>query len=493
MTVTIIHGRSSCQVRGLDDYDIIKELEEELSFVLQGAEHMNLFKGFEKDGKFTKWDGVVSLLSGNLRFAPGLLSRVERFFRERDIDYVVEDNRPRLTTGQRIDILPKLKASGKTPYPYQLDAVKKAVSVERGIIRIGTGGGKTVVAALIVAEIGKPAVVYVIGKDLLYQIRSLFQSLFDEPIGIIGDGKCEIHRINIATIWSIGTALGLRKQKRVEGEEKEKPPPKEHHKDIKKMLAHTGVHILDECHLAACDTVQGIFKTVCTEHIYGMSASPWRDDGADLLIENYLGEKIVDIGAKYLIDNGYLVKPTIRFLPVKPHPYKSTKSYKRIYSQYIVNNPHRNAMVIKAAQRLVEQGFKTLVLFHTISHGKALYNELSKTIPCEILSGKDNSDERERVKKRLEDGEISLVLASKIFDIGVDLPILNALVTAGGGKSSVRALQRIGRVIRRAPNKEMAAVIDFADQAPYLFSHSEARRDIYSQEFEVKWPKKQEP
>ena len=146
-------------------------------------------------------------------------------------------------------------------------------------------------------------------------------------------------------------------------------------------------------------------------------------------------------------------------------------------------------MVAKAATKMCEQGYVTLVLFHTKAHGKILYDLISKEMPCGYLSGDDKNKERERVKKQLENGEIKCVIASKIFDIGVDLPVLSGLVIAGGGKSSVRALQRIGRVIRLYKDKKQAAIIDFADQAPYLRDHSEKRRDILLQEFEVSWPK----
>jgi superfamily II DNA or RNA helicase len=115
---------------------------------------------------------------------------------------------------------------------------------------------------------------------------------------------------------------------------------------------------------------------------------------------------------------------------------------------------------------------------------------LKKKVPTALLSGKDTSKVRERIKGELENGKIKCLIASKIFDIGIDLPILSGLVIAGAGKSSVRALQRIGRVIRPYPGKTMAAILDFADQAPYLSDHARVRRRIYEWEFEVTWPGK---
>ena len=81
-----------------------------------------------------------------------------------------------------------------------------------------------------------------------------------------------------------------------------------------------------------------------------------------------------------------------------------------------------------------------------------------------------------------------VLIASKIFDQGVDIPELDALILAGSGKSSARALQRIGRVIRGYPGKKWANVIEFWDNAKYLESHSSARLKIYKSEpaFQIK-------
>jgi superfamily II DNA or RNA helicase len=485
----LLLGRKHCQILDENDVEFIRELDRELSFFVQGAEYSAAFAGYvNKEGEHVNWDGRRHLLNESLQFTPGLLARVKKLYQTKGRPLEIVDTRPEPGVGQPIDIIAKLAAMGKRPYPYQLEAVEAALRHERGIIRIATGGGKTIVAALVTAALGKSTVIYVIGKDLLYQIHALFSSLFDVPIGIIGDGRCETADINVATVWSVGQALGLRKVKaEEEGEEKKVPP--ENYRAIKLAIAKARVHIFDECHLAACDTIQGIADVISPEHLYGMSASPWRDDQADLLIENHLGNKIIDISARTLIDGGYLVPPTIRFLSVEPWTGRKKTPYPTVYSKYVVENPVRNAMVAKGAEKLVEQGYQTLVLFHNLKHGQILFESISRKLSCALLSGKDSSDVRQEVKEKLELGKINCVIASKIFDIGVDLPSLSGLVVAGAGKSSVRALQRIGRVIRKHPSKTRAAVIEFADQAPYLLNHAGTRRQIYqTEEFDVQWP-----
>ncbi len=59
----------------------------------------------------------------------------------------------------------------KNPYPYQMEILDVIDKNDRGIIKVATGGGKSLIAALIAAKLGKKTIIYVIGKDLLYQFH----------------------------------------------------------------------------------------------------------------------------------------------------------------------------------------------------------------------------------------------------------------------------------------------------------------------------------
>jgi len=132
---------------------------------------------------------------------------------------------------------------------------------------------------------------------------------------------------------------------------------------------------------------------------------------------------------------------------------------------------------------LLNKNYTPLVLFKQINHGNILLEKLQNAgIKCEMLYGNDTIERRNEVKEMLISKKISVILASTIFDLGVDIPELNALVLCGGGRSSIRALQRIGRVIRAFPGKKFAAVVDFYDQVKFLKKHSVIRYDIYSSE-----------
>jgi superfamily II DNA or RNA helicase len=492
MAKIVVKGNTS-QIIEETDVEHILALDKHLSFYVEGAEHTSAFKGYlNRDGDWIKWDGFKKLLTPTLQFATGLVERVKDFYKVAGKEIDIIDKRPAKSIGKPIDIIPNLKKLDKIPYGYQMEILDVIDKNDRGIIKVATGGGKSLVAALIAAKLGKKTIIYVIGKDLLYQFHVFFSSVFDEPIGIIGDGQCQIHNINIASIWTVGQAIGMKKNEiLLDSDDDEESLNKNKYADILQIIKETKLHIIDECHMSACETIQQIFKHSSSEHLYGLSGSPWRDDGADLLIESILGKYIVNIPASRLIKEGYLAQPLIRFRVTPPYPYELERVYQSVYKKYVVENDTRNGLVLDAAKALVEKGYQTLVLFNSLKHGKILYDLFKQHMSCAILDGSNDKEEREKVKKDLMNHKIDCVLASRIFDIGVDIPSLSGLVIACGGKSTVKALQRVGRVIRKYPGKKFAVVIDFADQAPFLDTHSKTRYKIYTSEegFDVSFPK----
>lgn len=493
MAKLLIKGNTS-QITEESDVAHILALDKHLSFYVQGAEHTAAFRGFiNRDGDFVKWDGFKKLLTPTLQFPTGLVERVKDFYKDANKVIDIVDKRPPKSVGKERFILDNLKKIGKDPYPYQLEILDVIDKNDRGIIKVATGGGKSLIAALIAAKLGKKTIIYVIGKDLLYQFHDFLSRVFDEKIGIIGDGKCEIYDINVASIWTVGQAIGMNKKNiLLDSDDDEEAVDKNKYVSIVKMMKDTKVHIIDECHMSACETIQQIFKHSAADHFYGLSGSPWRDDGADLLIESILGKYIVNISASYLIERDYLAQALIRFRVVPPYHCALERVYPSVYKKYVVENDKRNGLILEAAQTMVNKGYQTLVLFSSLKHGKILHELFEQHMKCAILNGSNSKEEREQVKKDLMEHKIDCVLASKIFDIGVDIPSLSGLVIACGGKSTVKALQRVGRVIRKYPGKKFAVVIDFIDQAPFLDNHSKTRYKIYKSEegFDVSWPVK---
>lgn len=342
----------------------------------------------------------------------------------------------------------------------------------------------TLVSAQIVKNFNKPTIIYVIGLDLLQQFHDLYSRLFQEEIGWIGNGICNPKRITIASVWTLGSALEVKKASLVMDDEfvKELPPAIQDKFKILKCLKEAKVHIIDECHACTCETLQQIYKYIDPERIYGLSGTPFRDDGSDLLTEAMLGKIICNVSATELIQKGVLAQPIIKFVNV-PHQTIHARTFQEVYKEYIVNNDIRNALIVKNTKALIEKKYKPLVLFKTIEHGKLLYKEfLNEGIRCDLLYGNDSLEKRNLIKQQLNDDEIDCIIASTIFDIGMDLPKLSALVLGGGGKSKIRTLQRVGRVVRSYKDKTKVAIIDFMDNTRFLDKHSMIRYQTYLSE-----------
>jgi superfamily II DNA or RNA helicase len=181
----------------------------------------------------------------------------------------------------------------------------------------------------------------------------------------------------------------------------------------------------------------------------------------------------------------------IHFVEV-PNKRGIGKTYQEIYNNYVVENEERNQKIVDAARQLVQAGRRVLILIVRKNHGKILQEMLETDLTVASLDGSNKTEDRLEAIRAMRAGEVNVLIASKIFDQGVDIPELDALILAGSGKSTGRALQRIGRVIRTGPkSKKDAVVVDFYDNCKYLRDHSRSRYKIYSTEpeFRIKLPK----
>jgi superfamily II DNA or RNA helicase len=134
-------------------------------------------------------------------------------------------------------------------------------------------------------------------------------------------------------------------------------------------------------------------------------------------------------------------------------------------------------------------GRKPLILFKEHEHGKIIKKMLPKNLQYRYITGKDTAEDRKALREDFDAGKVKLIAASSIYDQGVNLRALDALILFHPGKSSGKMLQRIGRCIRgfNEGNKKNAIIVDCWDQAPYLKKHSYLRYSICRTESEFKF------
>lgn len=472
---------------------IITRLDNELSYNHPGYQFMSGGRGgYGLSGKTGGWDGRVRLLGQNQKFPVGLLSRVKDVLDEEKISYNIEDHRPILKYGSPLTI----NTSRFEIRDYQQGALNAAKKCGSGIIRVATGGGKSLIIASLAAQYNIPTVIYVIGIELLYQMKDTIEAAYGVRCGIVGGGECDLeHQITIMTIWSAAAAFD--KEAKIEEndltQEKNITLKSSTKQEIRSKVEGAQLFIFDECQYAASETLQFIHKvSIAAKHRFLLSGTPWRDTGDDILIESVAGKKIYDLNATKLINLGFLIPPEIHFFNV-PVVRNVGSNYHQVYTNYIVENEDRNNMIIKATKKMVSAGKKVLILVVRVNHGKKIMELLDDAgLNAKFLDGAKSTKSRLDTIQEMKDGKLEVLVASKIFDQGVDIPELDALVLAGSGKSSGRALQRIGRVIRLAKGKTKAIIVDFYDNCKYLKDHSESRIKIYESEpgFKIIMPKK---
>lgn len=481
--VQLILGNTRVKMVGLHDASVRNELDMELSYQVQGYQFINTR---------SNWDGRYRLLDSRNNFPIGLLPRVKKILSKRGIPYSVKDNRPELEYKDNMILDPE---SGFEARDYQLELIESAWQNKSGIVKAATGAGKSFCIASIAAKFGVKTVIYVIGIELLYQMKDTIEKAFPHlDVGIVGDGNCDIRDITICTIWSAASAFN-QKIKLIDNDttnDSSRKNKKMNKLAVKNMVRSAEMIIIDECQYSGSKTVQFLHKeSKSARHRFLFSGTPWRDTGDDILIEAVGGPKFFDISATRLIEEGWLVRPEIHFVNI-PVLKNVGKKYHDVYNNYIVENSKRNKKIVDISKKLSSDNRKVLILVTKVSHGKALQEMLENAgLRVSSLDGTNKTSERLRAIKDMKLGFLDVLVASKIFDQGIDIPELDALILAGSGKSSARALQRVGRVIRKRKGKKNAIVVDFLDNCKYLREHSKARKRIYSSEpgFKIKMPR----
>jgi superfamily II DNA or RNA helicase len=80
-------------------------------------------------------------------------------------------------------------------------------------------------------------------------------------------------------------------------------------------------------------------------------------------------------------------------------------------------------------------------------------------------------------------GELDVVIASTVWNEGLDIPNLESVVIAGAGKSTIAAIQRSGRGGRTTSSKKTYELWDLWDTGNWmLYRWSQARREAYERE-----------
>ena len=247
--------------------------------------------------------------------------------------------------------------------------------------------------------------------------------------------------------------------------------------------------VVHNCHHVGADTWYEVVRRCDAFYRFGLSGTPLkRSDGGDMKLIGATGGVVFQIRNKELIERGISVQPHVTWIRVTQPLLPRGIKYPEAYRLGIVENVWRNTAVARATAERVERGLNVLILVTELKHGRILDEKLwnftpGSFIPHQFLSGEEASEVRTKAFDEFRAGVLRVLIATSIMNEGIDMPNIDALVLAAGGKSSIRTLQRIGRGLRKGGTVDRLEVVDFVDfQNKYLLEHSLQRFGDYKNE-----------
>lgn len=417
--------------------NVRETLDQELSYEVPDAQYTDAWKNGE-------WDGRHRLLrqssNGNLYFPEGCLPRVRDVLDRLNVNYDVEG----LVRPGRGD-LDIAWESDMTLRDYQQEAVDECLKNGAGVVVLPTGTGKTLIGLKLIEEIKRPAIVLCHQQEIADQWVERIGSTLGVDAARYYGGTRENGDIMVALYQSIYDEGDIRDDARLDHD----------------------VAIFDETHRVGADTFSRVAMSVNARYRYGLTATPEREDNATLRVIGGTGPFIADLSAERMIDEGWLAEPQFEIKRAPPAG-GSYRQWQDEYREEIVENEARNAMIAEAVADLEKPCY---VHVERINHGE----RLESMIPDAQFVYSDSSD-REETIQAFKDGEIP-VLISTLLGEGFDLPAMASLVMAGGLKTSVGAIQKVGRALR--PETETATIVDFNDRGHWVSEHSAERIRTY--------------
>ena len=313
----------------------------------------------------------------------------------------------------------------------------------RPLIVAPTGAGKAVIAAAIIkTAVADQRRVLVLGhtREIIKQ-TSLKLSGYQVEHGIIqadlvGNSNQSVQVASIQTLWSRAMRTD------------------------RMALPATDLLVIDEAHHCPANTYRQIIKSYPNAVLIGFTATPCRGDGRGL---GGIFDVIIECPqVPELIQQAFLVRTHV-YAPVDPD-LKGVKTRVGDYvASQLAERMDRDNLVgdIVSHWHKYGQRRKTVCFAVDVKHSIHVRDEFIKSgVIAEHVDGSTPKVNRDAVLARLASGETELVTNCMVLTEGWDLPDVSCVILARPTKKMGLYRQMAGRVLRPAPGKFNAVVLD---------------------------------
>lgn len=210
-----------------------------------------------------------------------------------------------------------------------------------------------------------------------------------------------------------------------------------------------GLIIYDEVHLLPAPIFKITSEIQSTRRL-GLTATLVREDNKETDVFCLIGPKKFDTPWKVLEKQGWIAEA--KCFEVKlPMPEELLMEYLIADQKDKFTISAKNPLKIKVVKDILNKHEGKLIL--VIGHFIAQLEEISKELKAPIITGKTPNTERDMLYKKFKNGEIKILVVSKVANFSIDLPDASVLVQVSGTYGSRQEeAQRLGRILRPKQN-----------------------------------------
>ncbi len=372
------------------------------------------------------------------------------------------------------------------PFPHQQEALDNWLKAgKRGIVELPTGAGKTLLAVLAIERTQRPTLVVVPTIDLMSQWAEVLELHLGVEVGMLGGGAAERRDVTVTTYDSAAFQTEFHGNR-------------------------FGLLVCDECHHLPAPAYRFIAEGSLAPFRLGLTATLERADGGERIAKRLLGQVVFAAPIDEL-EGDYLAPYEIRSVEVhldddEQAQYEESRklyidflrkvgiSFSRPsgWAEFIMrchqSDEGRKAFAGYRLQRriaLTSKG-KIRALWEIVHRHRAdrtivftednetVYN-LSKMLLMPAITHQTKPKERKAWLKAFAQGKVPVLLTSKVLNEGVDVPEANVGVVLSGSGSVREHVQRLGRILRKRPDKQAILYEVFTEVAAEM-GISERRR-----------------
>ena len=369
---------------------------------------------------------------------------------------------------------------------------------KRGIMKVVTGGGKTVFAIhclkkYLEEEPDKTILIVVPSIALLDQWYEGISLNFDSKDIALNGGGEQIENISKVCITTIDSLKNI----------------------INKIDPENTLLIVDECHKIGTEK-RGEMLTGNWHATLGLSATPERDydDNFYIIIKKILGDIIfdydyIDAREDEVIVNFKLLYAYAEMTKDEEEKYKKfTKSIQRRAATIGGNNMNdyplkmlifNRARMVKNSKNRIPFGVELLqkhkreswIVFTENKKQAKEFNKIinTKGYKSAIYNTDLDNAEREENLNNFKSGNLNVLVSCTALDEGFDMPEADGAMILSASSSKRQRIQRMGRVLRITANKENALIVTvYSSNTEYIKLKEESNRYLL-ENVPIRWQK----